>query len=441
MLAEGLDQEPMMKKDIKHICVLGLGYIGLPTSALFAGKGHLVTGVDVNPRVVNTINQGQIHIEEPGLQALVETAVQSGRLVARTEAVEADVFIIAVPTPITADKSADLSFVKAAARMIKPLLRPGNLVILESTSPPGTTRDLLAPILSQAGLVLGQNLFLTHCPERVLPGRIIQELVENHRVIGGMTPACASKARDLYGSVVKGEMHLTDATTAEMVKVMENTYRDVNIALANELAVISQGIGINAWEVIGLANLHPRVNLHSPGPGVGGHCISVDPWFIIEQAPEEAQLIRAAREINDGMPAFVVEQVCAKLKGGKVAVLGVAYKGNIDDTRESPALEIIHLLREKNFEVAIYDPHVQELEYELSGLEGAFQDADCVLLLTPHDEYKYMSPHQLGHLVQRRLLIDTRNFLDARMWRDADFEVTVLGDGAPVFIDAVHHVA
>lgn len=416
------------------ICVLGLGYIGLPTASILATSGLSVTGVDVNPHVVETINQGRIHIEEPGLNTVVQAAINSGKLRASTTPVEADVFIIAVPTPITTSKMADMSFVKAATQAIVPLLRPGNMVILESTSPPGTTRDLLAPLLTETGLVFGRDLFLAHCPERVLPGKILKELIENHRVIGGLTPACAERARDLYSTFVAGEIHLTDATTAEMVKVMENTYRDVNIALANELALLSEGLSINAWDVVRLANLHPRVNLHQPGPGVGGHCISVDPWFIVEQAPETAKVIHLARQINDSMPERVAEWITESLRdisNPKVTVLGVAYKGNVDDTRESPALEVLHHLTKAGITVAIYDPHVHHFEYELHTLEEAFQASDLVVLLAPHNEYKYLHPTEVGNLMRRRVVFDTRNILHLYAWAQAGFQTHLIGDGSP----------
>jgi len=423
-----------LSQAISRICVLGLGYIGLPTASILATNGLQVNGVDVNPHVVETINQGRIHIEEPGLKTIVQAAINSGRLRATTEPVEADVYIIAVPTPITATKTADMAFVKSAAKAILPLLKPGDLVVLESTSPPGTTRDLLAPMLATTGLTLGKDLFLAHCPERVLPGKILKELIENHRVIGGFTPTCAERARDLYATFVSAEMHLTDATTAEMVKVMENTYRDVNIALANELAILSEGLSINAWDVVRLANLHPRVNLHQPGPGVGGHCISVDPWFIVEQAPETAKIIRMARQINDTMPEYVVAWITESLKGisnPKVTILGVAYKGNVDDTRESPALEVLRHLAKAGSTVSIYDPHVHHFEYELNSLEEAFQDSDMVVLLAPHNEYKYLHPSELGKLMRRRVVFDTRNMLRLDAWTLAGFQTHVIGNGLP----------
>lgn len=414
----------------QSVCVLGLGYIGLPTASVLAANGFQVIGVDVNPHVVETINRGKIHIEEPGLEMMVHAAVNSGQLIATTEPVEADIFIIAVPTPITDTKAADMNFVKAATKAIVPYLKPGNLVVLESTSPPGTTRDLMVPILAASGFEIGRELFVAHCPERVLPGKILHELIENHRVIGGVTKTCAEKARELYASFVSGEMHLTDATTAEMVKVMENTYRDVNIALANELALISEEIGINAWDVVRLANLHPRVNLHQPGPGVGGHCISVDPWFIVEQAPETARLVHLARQINDSMPHQVVAKILQAVEGvqdPKVTILGVAYKGNVDDTRESPAIEILNELGRAQIQVGIYDPHVQHFEHELHTMEEAFLNSDMVVLLAPHNEYQLLSPPEVGAWMRRRTILDTRGTLELDIWKAAGFNTSLLG--------------
>lgn len=427
----------------KHmVCVLGLGYIGLPTASILATNGFQVIGVDVNPHVVETINRGDIHIEEPGLGTVVQAAINSGRLKATTEPREADVFIIAVPTPITENKNADMSFVRTAAKAIVPLLRPGNLIVLESTSPPGTTRDLLAPMFAESGLEFGKELFLAHCPERVLPGKILQELIENHRVVGGLTPACAEKARALYSTVVSGQIHLTDATTAEMVKVMENTYRDVNIALANELALLSEILKISAWDVVKLANLHPRVNLHQPGPGVGGHCISVDPWFIVEQAPETAKLIHLARRTNDSMPGHVASRILQSLEGipnPKVTALGVAYKGNVDDTRESPALEVLHLLMAAGVQVGIYDPHVNQFEYELHPLDEAFVGSHLVVLLTPHHEFKNLDPVALGQLMRRKTLFDTRNHLAPDIWKNAGFQVSLHGTPSAAMATATQH--
>lgn len=429
-----------MNKAIKQICVLGLGYIGLPTASIFANSGFRVLGVDVNPSVVDIINRGDIHIEEPGLKTVVQAAIYSGNLKAALSPAEADAFIIAVPTPITHDKQADLSYVAAAARAILPHLRPGNLVILESTSPPRTTVDLLVPILEESGLKVGDELFVAHSPERVLPGRILKELIENSRIIGGINPPSSEAAKALYQSFVEGEIFMTDATTAEMVKIMENTYRDVNIALANELAILSGTLGINAWEVVQLANHHPRVHLHQPGPGVGGHCISVDPWFLVEKLPEDARIIGLARRINDEMPYRVAAFLEQRLGGSKrkVTVLGVTYKGNVDDTRESPALSVIAALKERNIEVGVYDPHVKHFECELSSLEEAFRDSDCVLLLADHNEFKYLNPSELIKLVRTPFVVDTRKVLNLDLWKTAGFETCLLGQTKlPIPVPAV----
>ena len=328
----------------KKICVLGLGYVGLPTACMFAVQGHGVVGVDVKREVVETIAEGGIHIEEAGLKTMLQAAINSRNLVARTEIEAADVFIMAVPTPFTTDKRADMSCVERAARSIASVLAPGNLVILESTVPPGTTSGLLCRILSESGLKPGSDFHVAHSPERVLPGNIFSELVSNDRVIGGITPESAEAARELYSAFVEGDIFLTDATTAEMVKLVENTFRDVNIALANELAVIAAENGVDIFEVIDLANRHARVNVHQPGPGVGGHCIPVDPWFIIEKSKEAGQFIRRAREVNDSMPeriVQIVQDVVGSDEDAKVSVWGVAYKGNVDDTRETPAIHFL----------------------------------------------------------------------------------------------------
>lgn len=419
-------------KKTNNICILGLGYIGLPTASILATNGFEVTGVDVNPQVVETVNRGGIHIQEPGLHTLVQAAVKSGYLRATSEVGPADVFIIAVPTPITDDKRADLTYVRDAGHMIAPVLQAGNLVILESTVPPGTCANVLQPVLEESGLKAGTDFALAHCPERVIPGRTVKELIQNDRVIGGIDRPSAEEALRLYKKFVEGKIYLTDCTTAEMTKLMENTYRDVNIALANELALICEEMGISAWEVVELANLHPRVNIHSPGPGVGGHCIAVDPWFIVERFPETARIIGMGRGINDGMPAHVIQRVREVLDGvaaPRVAVLGVSYKGNIDDARATPALPIIQGLEEAGIKVAIYDPHIREFEYELSSLQEALAGADCILLLADHDEFKFLYPQELGKLMRQRVVLDTRNTLSYDLWRQCGFTVYRLGAG------------
>jgi len=417
---------------MKKICVVGLGYIGLPTASVLASNGFKVVGVDVNPGVVDTVNSGNIHIEEPGLHTVVRAAIGSGNLRASLTPEPSDVFFLSVPTPMSEDKKADMSYVRLATEAIVPHLQQGNLIILESTSPPGTCRDLIAPILAAAGFTAGADIYLAHCPERVLPGRILKELIENDRVIGGFGEQCASHAEAIYGSFVEGEIFLTDVTTAEMVKVIENTFRDVNIALANEAAVVCEKLGINFSEVARLANRHPRVNIHTAGPGVGGHCISVDPWFLIEQYPDDTQLMQRARLRNDGMPSHVAAGVSALVAGTarpKIAALGLAFKGNVDDMRESPSVTVVELLQGKGMEVAAHDPYVKKSTMELASIEECFKGADCVVLLTDHSDYKYLNPAQLKKLVRTPILFDTRNLLDHDEWRKAGFSVKVLGSG------------
>ncbi len=412
------------------ICVLGLGYIGLPTASVLANSGHRVIGVDIDASVVDALNRGRTNLFEPGLKTLVAGALGSGNLSVRTTPCQADAFIIAVPTPFGPGHVPDLHHVREATEAIVPVLRPGALVVLESTSPPLTTRDLVAPLLSRSGLELGTDLFVAYCPERVLPGRILQEIISNHRVIGGLDPRSAELARALYASFVAGEIHLTDATTAEMVKLMENSFRDVNIALANELALMAERVDIDAWEVVRLANLHPRVNLHRPGPGVGGHCISVDPWFLVDRFGPDAKLVRTAREVNDRMPGQVVDIVLDAVAGiarPRVTALGLAYKANVGDLRESPAVEIVRQIEAHGVEVRAYDPYVREWDSELLSLEAAFQGSDLALLLVDHDEFRYLHPGPLGELMRRKVVFDTRCTLDRMLWHTAGFDARVLG--------------
>lgn len=416
-----------------RMCVLGLGYIGLPTASMFAVSGVEVLGVDPSPRVHDALRSGRLHIEEPDLEALVSAALNSGRLKVAMSPEPADVFVLAVPTPFASETHhADLSFVCQAAEGLLPHLRPGNLVILESTVPPGTTRDVLAPLLAQSGLLPGRDIHLAHCPERVLPGRILLELVENDRLAGGLTPQCADAAARLYGLFVRGAVLRTDATTAEMVKVMENTFRDVNIALANELARIAEHVGVNVWQAIDLANRHPRVNVLRPGPGVGGHCIAVDPWFLVAAAPDAARLIRTAREVNDAMPGYVVEHIQAAVPpGGSVALVGLTYKADIDDVRESPSLRVAELAVERGFKVRLCDPHVkpegQSLPAPLLPLDEALANADALVLLVDHAVLRNLDPGAAAALMRRLVVIDTRAVLPRATWQDRGFKVIVLG--------------
>ena len=398
---------------MKTVCILGLGYIGLPTAAMFATHGVRVIGVDVNPRIVKTLNNGGIHIEEAGLNEVVHQAIMSGNLTVEPVPQPADVFIIAVPTPICPDKTADMSAVTSAARSVVPVLQKGNLVILESTSPPGTTMKLVKPILEKSGLKAGTDFMLAYSPERVLPGQILKEIVNNSRVIGGYDRISAEAGCDLYATFVKGEIMLTDATTAEMVKLMENTFRDVNIALANEFALIAEHIGIDVWEAINIANHHPRVKILKPGPGVGGHCIAVDPWFLVEAAPEQAKLIRQARLVNDAMPSHVVEVIEHSIKSIEkpvIACLGLSYKANVDDTRESPSVEVVRLLIDRGFQVRICDPHVSTPPHpwlRLMTLTDTLNGADCAVLLTDHQVFLDISQAVISTM-RHQIMIDTR---------------------------------
>lgn len=381
-----------------RVCVLGLGYIGLPTAALLANRGHQIHGVDVNPQVVETINQGLIHIVEPDLDAFVHSAVNSGHLRADLKPAAADVFIIAVPTPFKGDFEPDLKYVISATQSIAPLVQPGNLVILESTSPVGST-EIVRETLAQAGVDVSQILF-AHCPERVLPGKVMIELIENDRIVGGLSPQATQAAVDFYKTFVNGQILTTDARTAEMAKLTENSFRDVNIAFANELSLICSEQQIDVWELIRLANHHPRVNILQPGCGVGGHCIAVDPWFIVHQSPKYSRLIRTAREVNDGKPKWVMEKVSYEVQKLRAAlgrepvvgVLGLAFKPNIDDLRESPALEIARELKSLGFKLSVCEPNIEShRDFELSSLEQCAAESDVLLLLVAHSPFKTLA--------------------------------------------------
>lgn len=401
-----------MNNQFKHICVIGLGYIGLPTAATFAAHGVKVTGVDVNQHAVDMINQGKVHIVEPDLDALVKVVVAKGMLSAQTVPVAADAYIVAVPTPFKDDHQPDLKYIEAASKALAPYLKPGNLVILESTSPVGATEQM-AVWLAEARPDLtfpeqtGEqaDILVAHCPERVLPGKVLQELISNDRIIGGMNHLSSKASCDLYKTFVQGACIETNARTAEMCKLTENSFRDVNIAFANELSVICDKLDINVWELIALANRHPRVNILQPGPGVGGHCIAVDPWFIVAKTPEQARLIRTAREVNDAKPEWVIDQVKIKIaeflqqnpektiKDVTVACYGLAFKPNIDDLRESPALEITKKLAEQGLNILAIEPNISELPKCISNNVSLVnlidsENADIKLLLVAHRDFK-----------------------------------------------------
>ena len=419
----------------QKLCVLGLGYIGLPTASTFATHGLDVVGVDVNEKIIETLQNGELHIHEPGLRNLVQGAIQSGHLRVATQPEPADAFIIAVPTPFYEDdKRADMRAVISAAEAITPHLQKGNLVVLESTSPPRTTLDLVTPILEKSGLKAGVDFYLAYSPERVLPGQILRELVENARVVGGITPESAQAAYDLYTAFVQGDIIKTNATTAEMVKLMENTTRDVNIAIANEFSRLADRFGVDVWEAISLANLHPRINILSPGPGVGGHCISVDPWFFVEAAPDLTPVIRTAREVNDSQPEFVVklvERALGSLAGKKIAALGLAYKPDVDDLRESPAVEVVHLLQQAGASVKAFEPFAPNAVLPnfniVPNLEEVFAKADAVILLGAHTEFKKMDAALEASTMLGRVAVDTVNGWDVDAWQEAGFELTRLG--------------
>jgi UDP-N-acetyl-D-mannosaminuronic acid dehydrogenase len=400
----------------QRICVVGLGYIGLPTALVFADAGFNVVGVDVNEEVIERLGKGYVHIEEAGLTEMLRKSLRNGRFRVSSFPERADAFIVCVPTPVTPQRKADLSYVVSAIESIVPVLSHGNLVIVESTIPPRTIEDVVAPILLRAGWDVGTDVFLAHCPERVLPGSILKELVHNDRIIGGVNAKSAEKAAELYSRFVKGDIFLTSATNAEMTKLVENTFRDVNIALANELAKICCQLGIDVLEVIRLANRHPRVSLHLPGPGVGGHCIAVDPYFIIERAPGYAKLMSTARAVNSSMPDFVVEHVERLIgeKSKKICVFGIAYKGNVDDTRESPALEVIHRLEALGYEVKVYDPHVvRNLPYitQTSTPEEALLGAELLVILTDHKEFADIDESLLTRTMSSPVVFDTKGIV------------------------------
>lgn len=409
------------------ISVIGLGYIGLPTAAAFAARRKTVVGVDVNRSTIDTINSGGVHIVEPDLDMVVRAAVTQGHLRATDKVEPADAFLIAVPTPFSDDHKPDLSYVEAASRAIAPVLKKGDLIVLESTSPVGTTEKIAAwlaemrPDLTfpqQAGEQ--SDVRVAHCPERVLPGHVIRELVENDRVIGGMTRRCGEVARELYQVFVRGECILTDARTAELCKLTENSFRDVNIAFANELSLICDRLDVNVWELIKLANRHPRVNILQPGPGVGGHCIAVDPWFIVDSAPEQAQLIRVARTVNDAKPHWVIERAeraANRFREPVIACLGLAFKANIDDLRESPAVEIASELAERfPGRVLAVEPNISSLPAQLEGrmelcdMRTAMAEADVIVILVDHEQFKRTDPV----LFQAKVVIDTRGVLAQR---------------------------
>ena len=414
-----------MRNSMNRVCMIGLGYIGLPTAAVMASRGLDVLGVDINQNAVNTINNGEIHIIEPDLDIVVRSVVTEGKLRASTLPESADVFMVAVPTPFTDDNKPDLSYVEAAAKSIASVLEQGNLVILESTSPVGTTEkmsewiaqarpDLKLPHQTDIGET--PDIHVAHCPERVLPGQVLRELVDNDRIIGGITTGCAEAASRLYRTFVKGDCLQTSARTAELCKLTENASRDVGIAFANELSLLCEHLEIDVWELISLANRHPRVNILEPGPGVGGHCIAVDPWFIVDSAPKLAKLIKTARQVNDSKPVHVIDRIrnhAERFKSPTIACFGLAFKANIDDLRESPSVEIVEALAKENIgQLLLVEPNIDELPTNLAAIAGcrkvdteeAIRQADIIVILVDHKPFRNIDATKFSE----KIVIDTR---------------------------------
>ncbi len=397
----------------KKICVIGLGYIGLPTGAVLAKSGYQVHGVDINLDTVAAVQNGQATIEEPGLPELLKAVVGQGLLTASNKVEASDIYIICVPTPFTSTKEPDLSFVQSAARQIKDFIKPGDMIILESTSPPRTTEKIVQKETLGSKFKVGVDVFVAHCPERVIPGRILDEVINNDRIVGGVTTTCSEKVAEFYESFVKGKVLITTAINAELTKLIENSYRDVNIAFANELSLIADKFNTSPFEIIDLANHHPRVNILKPGPGVGGHCISVDPWFLVSEAPNQTQLIKTARIVNDSKPEFVIRQankLVQDISNPKICCLGLTYKADVDDFRESPSLEIARKLTSEYGEsVLCCEPYAtvdQFADLFFAGMEDAVNQADLIVLLTDHTCFKNILPDDL---VNKRVL-DTRGF-------------------------------
>ncbi len=417
---------------MSRICVLGLGYIGLPTACLLATHGHQVLGVDLRADLVENVNESRTAFREPGLGDLIAQARSLEKLVADTEPEPSDIFVIAVPTPIDKDvQTADLGYLRQAVTSVSKYLREGNLVVLESTVPPGTCQRLVIPILEASSLQCDRDFYLAYCPERAIPGNTIHEMIHDNRVIGADSNESAVKARELYSSFVSGSLSTTNLCTAETIKLMENAYRDVNIALVNEFARIAEENRIDVWEAIEIANKHPRVRMLKPGPGVGGHCLAIDPWFLTESSGV-GRIIPMAREINYFMAKHTLKLVIslvADIKNPIISVLGAAYKGDVDDVRESPTLRFIKLAENEGFKIRVFDPLVVKFEYELMSFEDTLRGSDCLVLMTDHSCFRQIEPRTVSSLLRNRNLVDTRNLLNHKEWREAGFRIKVIGNG------------
>ncbi len=427
----------MPKNTINSVSVVGLGYVGLPTAALLTRAGYKVRGIDVNQDIIDCLNRGECPLGEKEVAEIVVEALHSGNFEASLTPTTADAFVICVPTPVRGDKSPDLSMVRAAIRATAPVVQRGALVILESTSPIGTTRNVIAAELAAAGLDPEKDVDVCYCPERVFPGATVREILNNDRVVGGLTQGAAERAKLFYESFCNGVPVTTTAENAEYSKLMENTFRDVNIALANVFARIAEGAGVDVQEVIMLANRHPRVNVHTPGPGVGGHCIPVDPWFLIDAAPAASRLLLDSRNINDGQAEWLLNRAeASKLpRGGKVAILGAAYRGDLDDARESPTENLLSALEERGYKWSLHDPFVTKINLHggaevsvHSELSVVLRDADAAFIMTDHSAYRALSVEAF-EVMKERLIIDGRRMLHKNSFLEAGF--TVIGTGAP----------
>ena len=418
---------------MSDISVIGLGYVGLPAAVMFASSGHRVHGFDINKGLVDDVMNGEAGADENHLNDLLQKALATGRIDAASSLSAADVFVIAVPTPIKEDRTPDLSYVIEACRSVAGKLASGNLVVIESTIPPGSTGNEITNTLEESGLEAGRDFSLAYCPERVLPGNIVSEIVKNDRIIGGIDHVSTERATELYRSFVTGDLRQSDASTAEMVKLAENTYRDVNIALVNSLANLSTSVGVNVWDVVELANHHPRVDILQPGPGVGGHCIPVDPWFLVAADDDNnSGLIRMSRDVNDGQPTVIARLAAGAVtekSNARAALLGAAYKPNVWDARESPTTDLVARLADHGVTGTVTDPHVVEFEPDIVPLDEALAGADIAILVVGHREYLELIPQDIASMMRNPVILDTTNSLDRNAWESAGFTFLRYGDG------------
>lgn len=416
----------------KNICIIGMGYIGLPTAVALANSGYSVTGVDVDEKIINKLNKGEVYINEPLLDSLVKVAVSNGKLKGTLEPKESDIFIICVQTPINKDKKPDMKYVINAIDSILPYIRKGNIVILESTSPVGTTDEIIKTKVESLGFEAGKDVYIAYCPERVLPGNIMKEIYDNNRIIGGVDNNSALKVKEIYESFINGHIYIADSKTAEIVKLIENTYRDVNIAFANEVLKICENLNINAYEVIKYCNKHPRVEILNPGPGVGGHCLPVDPWFLVEKDIGKDSIINTARNINDSMPYYVFEKVkemtMSIKENKKISILGMSYKANIGDIRESPILRLMEILLENGYDVSVYDPYILHLDIIDKDLNSCTKNSDLILFGVNHDIFKYIDYKNILNNMRNNLIFDTRNVLNKQEMESIGFIYKSLGN-------------